>query len=204
MKRQRARTLLWLLPLPGLVAMTFTGLCLRYFVPTAEPGLSALIATVAAVFSFGFSFWVQLGVLGLFGYVTQRYLRMPAEWYTNERMLVYLFRRRPRYQAAVAASYPFMRPHPLPKVPSDLTWPLSRETDNGLAEMMRSLYKRRRQERGDMHAAVYAEVMCIDRACVEHGYHHADAAAVVMKLGPDQGLEAICSRIPAELATALA
>lgn len=203
MKRQRARTLLWLLPLPALAAAMLTGFCLHHFVPTAESGVSAIVGTVVGLSAFGLTFWAQLGVLGVLGYITQRYLRMPAEWYTNERMLVYLFRRRPRYQAAVAASYPFMRPRPLPKVSSDLTWPLSRETDNGLAEMMRSLYKRRRQERGNMHALVYAEVMRIDQACVQHDYRHADAAAVVKKLGAEQGLEAIRSRIPAELATAL-
>lgn len=142
-------------------------------------------------------------VVALRAYVSsvQRRLHLPTEWYKDDR---YLISRRPRYRAAVAASYPFMRQRPLPKVPSDLTWPLSRETDNGLTEMMELLYRNHRQSRGEIHAKVYAEVMAIDTACVKHGYRHADAATVVRKLGAERGLEAIRSRIPVELATALA
>lgn len=195
MRNSNSRTLiLWLFPLPIIVG------AIAGWLLYSDSGI-LLSGIIGGVLTSAFAGMVEIGALGLLGHIVQS--RLSAPWYDGEDLLGYAFCRRPKHRAAVAASYPFMRPHPLPKVPTDLTWPLTPETDNGLAEMMRALYKSHRQSRGDMHAAVYAEVMLVDRTCVKRGYRHADAATVVMKLGVEQGLEAIRARIPAELATAL-
>lgn len=184
--------LIWFFPLPILVGVSVVA----YTQQHASPIASAALGFGAALITW----FAQVEAVRRLVSSVQRRLRLPTEWYKGDR---YLISRRPRYQAAVAASYPFMRPRPLPKVPTDLTWPLAPETDNGLSEMMNCLYKNHRQSRGEVHAKVYAEVMAIDSACVKYDYRHADAAAVVTKLGVERGLEAIRSRIPAELATAL-
>lgn len=170
----------------------------------AGPLLSTVNGIIGGLFAMAMVGFLQTLALLKASAILRKRLQLPEGWHWGNEWTGYLFDRRPKYHAAVTSTCPFnAEPMLLPKVEQDITWPLEEHNDHGLSAMMERLYRNRRQDRL-MHLNVYKDVMRIDATCLAYDYRHADAAAVITKLGVEQGLEAIRSRIPAELATALA